>query len=57
MTLGEIIPNAVHDMISGGLRAVRELASAEVALIAECCTASTLIKRREFEEKMIKDFE
>jgi maleate isomerase len=57
MTLGEISPHAVDDMISEGLRAVRELASAEVALIAECCTVSTLIKGREFEEKMIQDFE
>ena len=57
MTLGEISPHAVDDMVNGGLRAVREVASAEVALIAECCTVSTLIKGREFEEKMIKDFE
>lgn len=57
MTLGEISPHAVDDMINEGLRAVREVASAKVDLVAECCTVSTLIKGREFEEKMIKDFE
>ena len=57
MTLGKITPEAVEDMIKDSLRAVREVASAKVDLIAECCTVSTLIKGREFEEKMIQDFE
>jgi len=57
MSLGEISPDAVDDMIKEGLRAVRELASARVDLIAECCTVSTLIKGRKFEEEMIREFE
>ena len=57
MSLGEISPEAVEDMVKEGLRAVREVASAEVDLIAECCTVSTLIKGPEFEEKMIRQFE
>jgi len=56
MTLGEISPEAVEDMVKEGLRAVREVASAKVDLIAECCTVSTLIKGPVFEEKMISEF-
>jgi len=57
MSLGEITPEAVDDMVKEGLRAVREVASARVDLIAECCTVSTLIKGPEFEERMIREFE
>ena len=57
MNLGKISPDAVNDMIAEGFRAIREVSSARVDLIAECCTVSTLIKGLEFEENMIRDFE